>query len=198
MGNKASRPLSIYVIGPSSTGKTTLCDTLAKRLGLPEHAYVTEVARDVMKTKGYSRHTIASLQMQEDIMDAHFHREDALDALEVPICLFDRSALDPIVYAILTSKDSEEAKARQAILVGSERFQKVLQKYRAENSIVILLTPVPEWLVDDGVRSLESQNECVMIFRKLLKDLRVDYYELGAEIKFIQERVVAVMGLGRF
>jgi nicotinamide riboside kinase len=151
-----------------------------------------------MKSKGYSRDTIGSVQMQQDIMDAHFQCEEVLDAMKEPIRLFDRSALDPIVYAILTSQSLEEANARKAFLVGSEKFQRVLQKYRSEKSIVVLLNPVPEWLVDDGVRSLESQNECTTIFKELLNSLQVDYYELGAEMKFIQERVVAVMGLGRF
>ncbi|KJA16697.1 hypothetical protein HYPSUDRAFT_47062 [Hypholoma sublateritium FD-334 SS-4] len=195
---KSPRKVSIYVVGPSSTGKTTLCNALAQKLGIPKTAYVTEVARQVMKDKGYSRDTIASVQMQQDIMDAYFHREEELDGLEEPIRLFDRSAMDPIVYALLTSKTQEEANARKAFLTASDHFQRVLEKYQSPESIVVLLDPVAEWLVDDGVRSLESQTECLAIFKELLKSLKVDYYEFGRHTKFLHERVTVTLGLGKF
>ncbi|KAF8970320.1 AAA domain-containing protein [Flammula alnicola] len=176
--------MSIYIIGPSSTGKTTLCDALGQKLAMPKHAYVKEVARQVMKDKGYSRDTIASVQMQKDIMDAHFQREDRLDAIHCPIRLFDRSAIDPIVYAILTSGSTEEARLRQAFLTESNEFQGCSKDTK--------------WLVDDGVRSTENQQECIEIFKRLLKELGVHYYEFGSEMKFLQERVVVTMGLAKF
>src|SRR5882757_3328811 len=103
-----------------------------------------------MKEKGYSRDTIGSLQMQEDIMEAHFLREQEsiLGGHAVRVC--DRTAIDPIVYAILTSRDDEEARRKQNHLTRSGNFQKVLPQYR--QSIVILLKPVAGWLIDDGIR----------------------------------------------
>ncbi|KDR76561.1 hypothetical protein GALMADRAFT_1328419 [Galerina marginata CBS 339.88] len=192
------RSVSIYVVGPSSTGKTTLCNALARKLGLSEAAYVTEVARQVMKDKGYSRNTISSVQMQKDIMDAHYVRERLLDDLQCPIRLFDRSALDPIVYAILTSESEDEVNDRKTLLMKPEEFQVALARYKSKNSIVILLKPVPEWLKDDGVRSLENQEQCLDIFRSLLAELGIEYHEFGKEAKFLEERVNCTMGLARF
>jgi hypothetical protein len=164
-----------------------------QRLALPTGAYVTEVARQVMKDKGYSRETIGSLQMQQDIMEAYFEREHSLQENNYPTRLFDRSAIDPIVYAILTSKDSDEARSRQDLLTRSEKFQKVLRRYKSRASILVLLTPVPEWLVDDGVRSTENQDTCTRIFRELLEELGVPYFELGRECLHLPERVTAIL-----
>lgn len=147
-----------------------------------------------MKEKGYSRDTISSLQMQEDIMEAHFLlEEESIAAHPVRVC--DRTAIDPIVYAVLTSNDEEEAKRKQDHLTHSANFQKALQRYR--ESIVILLKPVAEWLIDDGVRSTENQDKCLEIYRQLLAEMDVSYYEFGRELMFLPERVGTVMGLAR-
>ncbi|CAA7257407.1 unnamed protein product [Cyclocybe aegerita] len=195
MSTKLPPPRSIYVIGPSSTGKTTLCDGLVKKLGIPQSWYITEVARTVMTEQGYSKNTIALVEMQKAIMEAHYAREKILDAAHCPLRVCDRSAIDPIVYAILTSRNDEEARERQAFLTGTEKFQKALTRYKATHSVVILLTSVPEWLVDDGVRTTENQEECVGIFKKLLEDLNVQYFEIGKEMKFLEERVMRAVGL---
>ena len=154
---------------------------------------MTEVARRVMMEKGYSRDTISSLQMQEDIMEAHFILEQESMAHDVRV--YDRTAIDPIVYAILTSRDEEESRGKQNHLTRSANFQKALQQYR--KSIVILLKPVAEWLVDDGIRSTEDQEKCLQIYRRLLAEMDVPYYEFGREIMFLPERVGFVMGLAR-
>ena len=154
---------------------------------------MTEVARHVMKEKGYSRDTIGSLQMQEDIMEAHFLYEQRSMAHAVRVC--DRTVLDPIVYAILTSRNEEESRGKQNHLTRSANFQKALQQYR--KSIVILLKPVAEWLVDDGIRSTENPDNCLQIYRRLLAEMDVPYYEFGREMMFLPERVGFVMGLAR-
>ena len=147
-----------------------------------------------MKAKGYSRDTIGSLQMQEDIMQAHFHFEEASMAHTIRVC--DRTAIDPIVYAIITSGDDEEARRKQNYLTRSAKFEKALQQYR--QSIVILLQPVAEWLVDDGIRSTENQDRCLKIYRQLLREMDIPFYELGREVMFLPERVGIIMGLARF
>lgn len=146
-----------------------------------------------MKEKGYSRDTIGSLQMQEDIMEAHFLLEQESMAHAVRVC--DRTAIDPVVYAILSSRDEEESTGKQKHLTRSASFQKALQQYR--KSIVILLKPVAEWLVDDGIRSTENQDKFLQIYRRLLAEMDVPYYEFGREIMFLPERVGFVMGLAR-
>lgn len=159
---------------------------------------MTEVARQVMKETGFSRDTIGSLEMQRAIMEAHFQREEVLDEkkLDPPIRLFDRSAIDPIVYAILTSKSPSSALARKAALTDTDTFRKALgeEKYTSPNAVIVLLKPVKEWVQDDGVRSLEDLERCVGIFREVLAELGVQYREFGEEEKRLEERVVRVMG----
>jgi len=133
--------------------------------------------------------------MQKDIMEAYYAKEEDLDTRNYHIRLFDRSAIDPIVYSILTSQNREEAQARKTLLVRTAAFAKALSKYKSKDSIVILLKTVPEWLVDDGVRSLERQDDCLKIFRELLAELQISYREFGEESKFLEERVTVTMGL---
>lgn len=126
-------------------------------------------------------------------MEAHFLFEQESMKHAVRVC--DRTAIDPIVYAILTSCDEEESRSKENHLTRSANFQKALQQYR--KSIVILLKPVAEWMVDDGIRSTENQDECLQIYRRLLAEMDVPYYEFGREIMFLPERVGFVMGLAR-
>lgn len=156
---------------------------------------MTEVARHVMKSKGYTRDDVGSLKMQEDILNAHLDLEEETKENSSAIRLWDRSAIDAIVYAILTSPNDEEARRRQEYLTRSAKFQQVLRHYR--QSTFILLRPVEEWLVDDGVRSMDNQTECLLIYRKLLSELGITYREVGPEMKELAERVVFTMGLAK-
>ena len=67
--------------------------------------------------------------------------------------LSDRSAIDPVAYAVLTAANEEDARKRMRVLVETPEFQTALRRYREET--FILFKPVPEWVVDDGVRSME-------------------------------------------
>ena len=127
-------------------------------------------------------------------MEAHLvFEEESLAAHSVRVC--DRAAIDPVVYAILTSRDEEEARRRQNHLTHSANFEKALQRYR--QSIVILLKPVAEWLVDDGIRNTERQDECLQLYKSLLREMDIPYYEFGRESMFLPERVGIVMGLAK-
>ncbi|KAF5334750.1 hypothetical protein D9611_012907 [Ephemerocybe angulata] len=184
---------AIYIIGPSSTGKTTLCEVLAKRLGLESAAYVREVARRIMRERGYSRNTIADLQMQLDIMEGHIEDEErAIEAANLVLC--DRSAIDPIVYAILTAPSADVAKQRQSTLFSHPAFERALHRYRESASIFILLAPVKSWVVDDGVRSIENQEKCSEIFIQVLRDLGIPYRVLGSDCQSVYERMVLTLG----
>jgi len=183
----------IYLVGPSSTGKTTLINILARKLSLEGPAVVKEVAREVMATQGYSRKNVGSLDMQQAIMTAQLKKED--DGRWCPIQICDRSAVDPIVYAVLTSRNDDEARQRRDILVNSPDFQLSLQKYRHSTSTFLLLAPVAEWLVDDGVRLIEQQSKCFEVFKAVLRELGINFREIGPEMKFLEERLMTVLGL---
>ena len=108
----ASSPSSsraVFVVGPSSCGKTTLCDALAQDLQLGPELYIEERARVVMRTQGFTRDDIPTYAMQRAIMlsqlraekDAFRHR----DASASVLFLSDRSAVDPVVYAATSGSD---------------------------------------------------------------------------------------------
>jgi len=188
----------IYIIGPSSTGKTTLCDALASRLGLKAPTFITEVARDVMERDGYTRNDVGKLEMQVAIMEAQLLRENearAAAARTGRIMLSDRSAIDAIVYAVLNSANEDEGQRRFQKLTNSPRFQLALSTYR--QSVIVLLSPVPEWLVDDGIRSVDNQAQSLAVFKNVLRKLGIVHREIGPEMKDLDERTTVVMGLGR-
>lgn len=177
-----------------STGKTTLCDALAKKLGLKGSAYVTEVARDVMRSHGFTRDHISQLEMQEAIMVAHVEREDeGRGRHSIQLC--DRSAVDAVVYAVMTASNDKDAETRKERLVSSSQFKNVLEIYR--RSVVVLLMPVEAWLVDDGTRSLDNGVQCASIFKQVLNELGIAYREIGPEMRSVAERMVVVMGLAK-
>lgn len=174
---------AVYIIGPSSTGKTTLCNALAARLGLSEAVHITEVARTVMRKRGFTRDDVGRLEMQRAIMDAQIEqdmraRRAANDPGGRGIVLSDRSAVDAVVYAALDGADSDSR-----TLISSPNFQAVLPLYR--RSLFVLLHPISEWMVDDGVRSLEDGQKCSRIFRNLLAELGIQYLELGESCRWM-------------
>ncbi|KIJ15188.1 hypothetical protein PAXINDRAFT_115204 [Paxillus involutus ATCC 200175] len=190
-----SPPTELYVIGPSSTGKTTLCNAVAESLKLPTWCYITEVARQVMRTQGYTRTDVGTIEMQKAIMLAQLEREtqacERVGGGNERLILSDRSGIDPIVYAVLTAKDELQAHHKKSLLVGQPTFQSTLHRYRKAR--FLLLNPVPEWLVDDGVRSLEQHDRCMVVYREILAELGIQYNEMGAEMKELSERVKWVM-----
>ncbi|KAG9226997.1 hypothetical protein CCMSSC00406_0008969 [Pleurotus cornucopiae] len=184
---------SIYIVGPSSTGKTTLCHALADKLGLSGDAIVGEVAREVMRRTGFTRNDVGRLEMQRAIMEAHLLEEEKGVGSRIQLC--DRSAIDPIVYAILTAADEHTAKEKYESLAAGEAFQRALVRYR--NDIFVLLGPVQEWLFDDGVRSMENQLECFGLFKKTLNELKIPFYEIGDEMMGLEDRVNRVLGIAQ-
>ncbi|KIL64852.1 hypothetical protein M378DRAFT_77695 [Amanita muscaria Koide BX008] len=187
-------PKAIYVVGPSSTGKSTLCTALAKKLNLRETAYVTEVARAVLREKGYSRKDVHRLQIQQEIMLAHLQKEQQARNETQDLILCDRSAVDPIVYAILTSKDEQDGIERRDKFIQLDEFQNILPLY--QQSLFILLESVEEWLVDDGVRSIENQKECFEVFQIILQHLGIKYRVMGSNLRPLEERVETTMRWG--
>jgi nicotinamide riboside kinase len=187
-------PITIFIIGPSSTGKTTLCSAIVRELHLSPSAYITEVAREVMRTTSFTRADVGKLAMQSAILAAQLGREDAALRPELghEVVLSDRSGIDPVVYAILTSTNEKEKQERVRSLTETAAFKRALEVYRT-SSFVFLLTPIPEWLVDDGIRSIDDREECAKVFRELLKDKNVPYVEIGSDVMDLGLRVRVVL-----
>jgi nicotinamide riboside kinase len=94
----------------------------------------------------------------------------------------------------LTSSNVEEGRECKEALTGRFALEAALERYRNPHSIFILLAPVQEWLIDDGVRSLDDQEACMTLFRKILKDLGIPYRVFGSDCQFLFERVLLTLG----
>jgi nicotinamide riboside kinase len=190
------------VIGPSSTGKTTLCDALAKALNLSPSQYVKEVARTVMREQKFTRRDMGKVMMQKAILDAQLSQEEKCrqyaSSVVSPgkrVVLSDRSAIDAIVYTELTAPTASEARERVSQLVQTPAFQRVLPIYR--QALFVLLIPVKEWVVDDGVRGLDDAQKCPEAFRRRMGELGLQFCEVGGEMRGLDERVGFVRRFAR-
>lgn len=180
----------LYIVGPSSTGKTTLCNAIAQSLKLRSWCYITEVARQIMKRRGFTREDVGKIEMQAGIMLAQLEREaevcERARSTGETLILSDRSGVDPIVYAVLTAKDERQAQQKKNLMVEQPTFQSALKRYRKAK--FLLLRPVPEWLVDDGVRSLDQHARSFHVYRAVLAELGIPYHEIGEDMKDLSER----------
>lgn len=140
--------------------------------------------QDLMSTR--------DIEMQKTIMEAQLEEEEVARSVAggsaVRTVLSDRSAVDPLAYAVLTAANEGDARERMQVLVDTPEFQTALRRY--QEGTFILFKPVPEWLVDDGVRSIEKQDRTLEVFRSILEELGIPYVELGEEIKDLQARVI--------
>ena len=128
MNKKPSLTRAIFVVGASSSGKTTLCEALSKSLSIHHPLYIKEVARKVMRTHKYTRSDVDTYEMQHAIMSAQLEAESAAithatqanttgaNNRRQQLILSDRSAIDPVVYARTSESPG-----------GQERYQRLLQ-----------------------------------------------------------------------
>ena len=136
---ETSKYQEIYVLGPSSSGKTTLCDALSQRLDIRDPLYIKEVARRVMAAHGFTRDDTDTYEMQHAIMRGQLdaectaikHIAAASNEAEQSgrlMLLSDRSAIDPIVYAATSLVPG--ASSRRQRLLEDAGFQRTLPRYR--------------------------------------------------------------------
>lgn len=189
----------IYVVGPQSTGKTTLVNALVQRLGL-DVPVIKEVARQVMQEKGYTREDVDSdirerrLSIQEDIFKAQLEAESKiLDSRTNAFFLSDRSAIDPVVYLAHYSGVEEARK-----IMSTSDWQKARERYAdSKRTLIILLLPVMEFLVDDDFRYVAKsyQDWCALAktFQTLMKEEGIPVVEIGEECLEIQARVAVLL-----
>jgi len=190
----------VCVIGPQSTGKTTLVTALADSVG-GEVPVIKEVARQVMHEKGYTREDVDSpdgerrFALQHDIFTAQNEIENALLKRRTnSIFLSDRSAIDPLVY--LAQYSGVTICER---ILSTDEWQKVRARYAdSQNFLIVLLSPVPEFLVDDNVRyiskSLEEWHSLANSFRDFLHAQQIPFLEIGTNCTNLKERVRLVLG----
>jgi nicotinamide riboside kinase len=200
---------NLYIIGPQCTGKTTLVNALEKTYELDTDSvstqqpiFIREVARTVLKDKGFHRDDITksatrAFQLQQHILEAQYNAEVtacASNASSWFIC--DRSGLDPIVYTkCFVSPDAVEK------LFASNTWLEL--EARMKESIVVLCEAGCRWLVDDGVRLMPADTEewtrVDATFRDLLQKRGIGYsiiskdvVDIGARVEFVQALIDAV------
>ena len=57
---------------------------------------------------------------------------------------------------------------------------------------IVVLHPVAEWVVDDGVRSLEDPIKYNEVLLATLRELELSFIEIGGEMRDLQQRVLFV------
>lgn len=176
-------PANIYIIGPQSTGKTTLVNELRSeshhwrcKLPIEEPQIISEVARSVLSEHKFTGDDIASSQqrclaLQRLILEAQARAENK--ALEKSNWFIsDRSGIDPLVYA-----------RRYASAQGAVEMQQVdvwvQVKARMTDSLIVVCESGTPWLADDGVRLMpRNEEEWLQLFQEfcaVLDDLGLQY-----------------------
>lgn len=188
----------IYVIGPQSTGKTTLVNALVQRLegNVP---IIQEIARTVMKSKGFSRNDVDSedperrFSLQLAIFEAQIAKERSLlESNRSRIFLSDRSAIDPLIY--LMHYSGVDTLRR---ITSTSEWRDVRDRYADRSrSLIVLLLPVKKFLVDDEIRymakSVEDWYALSSAFQSFLVCQGIPFIEIGEECLDIDARVDAI------
>lgn len=143
-----------------------------------------------MKTQGFDRSQVPLLELQQAILLAQIEHEQELS---VPgrVLLSDRSALDPIVYAVLTAPSAEEAQQRKESLLKQPQIPGTLDRYKT--ALFVLLEPIEDWRVEDGVRVMDRPQECLAIYKQLLAELGIAYRVIGNDTRRLEDRVAWVL-----
>jgi len=188
---------NVYIIGPQSTGKTTLVNALVERFR-GDVPVIQEIARHVMKEKGYSRIDVDSTDserrfaMQNDIFHAQLEKEDSYLQSGTTF-VSDRSAIDPLVYLMHYSGTKMLDKVTSRV-----EWQKVRERYGdAKESLVVLLLPVEEFLIDDDIRymakSVHDWHSLAVSFQRFLHEQDIAAIEFGEESRDIGDRVECLL-----
>ncbi|KAF5577510.1 P-loop containing protein [Fusarium pseudoanthophilum] len=199
MSSNAHIP-NIYIIGPQSTGKTTLVNKLQAD---PEHGLVdssidkpqivSEVARTVLARHKYSAEDILisktrCLELQQLILEAQAEAEkEALKSSSWFIS--DRSGFDPLVYAKRYAAPGSVRELQQL-----PAWKQV--KARMETSLIMVCEAGTPWLMDDGVRLMPgSETEWMQVFDdfcEMLDEVGLEYSVVPRTVLDISERAELV------
>ncbi len=167
----------IILSGASSVGKTTLANDWCEKH--QDYHFIQEVARNVMRNKGITRADLESyLQDNKDNFLEFEHlifkeQNDREVEFFVKDCSFiaDRGP-DPLAF-IMLHIDLKTA----LVLADSPEAKLCLQRYRCEESVLVILCPLDE-IEDDNVRMVPTRAEQLQYTKHLqhiLDLLKVPY-----------------------
>ncbi|KAI8648969.1 AAA-28 domain-containing protein [Fusarium keratoplasticum] len=186
---------NIYIIGPQSTGKTTLVNKLRSELEnwLADTSIIrpqiVSVARTVLTKHKFTAEEVKSspnrcLALQQLILEAQALAEkEALQRSSWFIS--DRSGVDPLVYASkYVSADAALEMQRQSAWIEV--------KARMSASLIVVCEAGTPWLTDDGVRLMPDNEEAWMqLFHEfcgLLDEVGLQYFVVPRTMLDLSER----------
>ncbi|MFA5176355.1 MAG: ATP-binding protein [Candidatus Nanoarchaeia archaeon] len=165
--------MKCVIAGGSCSGKTTLINELKKK----GHFVLGEVAREIIRERGYTDSSIGNFEFEKEILLRQIKQEEGLDNNK--IIFLDRGSIDTLAYAEKIFGNIPEEFEYYASLC---KYDKIL---------------IPDLLpfVFDGERIEKSKDEAVILHQKIWNQYeKHGYSPIRIPIlKTIEERVNYVL-----
>lgn len=161
--SSATPPPNIYIIGPQSTGKTTLVNKIRSESfhqqqdqPFEDPQIISEVARSVLIEHKFTANDITSSQqrcltLQRLILEAQAKAEDT-GLGKSSWFISDRSGIDPLVYA-------RRYASKEGVLELQQLDAWTQIRARMMKSLIVVCESGTPWLADDGVRLMPRDYE---------------------------------------
>lgn len=192
-------PRNIYIIGPQSTGKTSLVEILriesAKWIAntsMDTPQVISEVARTVLFKHAFTAEDITSSQqrclaLQQLIIKAQGLAENEALARS-DWFISDRSGIDPLVYAKRYGSTEEALKMQR-------QDTWIELRARMAKSLIVVCESGTPWLSDDGVRLMP---ESVEAWIQLFHDFCDVLHEVGLQYSVVPKTMLALSERAEF
>ncbi len=172
-------PRRIAIVGSFSTGKTTLAEAAAPKLGLP---LLPEVAREIVEL-GFKLDKDATVETEALIFLRQYHNE-----LTHPEFIGDRSLVDVMAYASWVLENQER---RKEFALWDTCLDIARHNLRSQYTDVFYL-PIEFGIVPDGLRPLDPDFQSD-IDRRLLHLLEANDIQYSTIKGSVEERLDAIL-----
>lgn len=167
--------LRVFICGAQSTGKTTLLHDVGAQCGGDFHCE-SEVARNLIKSLGINPRSISPTKRPAEFETLQYEIVAAQCQVERRNAILGRNyiadrGIDPVVYTHIHL--GLEAKKQ---MLNNPLVQECIERYK--QSLIFVLTPHKECLVDDGFRLMASLDELqhfTNVMQLTLDELKIPY-----------------------